>query len=115
MRLLKIVPVLLCIMLLTGCAKNLTPNQRYLSALKLFNSNVETYETAYQAADPITQAKWKAIIDPFIIAADATLIAWKTALGTENAYEKEQAWLQAKDAMLQILLTSGIIKVERRN
>ena len=76
---------------------------------------METYETAYQSADSITKAKWKQTIDPFIMAADASLIAWKTALGTDNAYEKEQAWLTAKDAMLQILLVSGIVKVERRN
>ena len=108
------IPVIAFLMLV-GCAKNLTPNQRYLTALKLFNTNVETYETAYQASDPITQAKWKMTIDPLIIAADVSLTAWKTALGTDNAYEKEQAWLKAKDAMLQILLVSGIIKIERRD
>lgn len=103
-----------------GCAtfnamitkQELTPAARYYDALKTFNSNVETYLQVYDLSNAETKAKWKATIDPVIKTADSALKSWKAQLNAPDALSKEEAWKEARKQMIQMLITSGIIKIQ---
>lgn len=119
MKRLLIISVLL--VALMGCAtvnaiieqRELTPAARYYDALKTFNSNVETYLQVYDLSDAATKAKWKASIDPIIKMASAALNTWKLQLDSPNAVTAESDWKEARKQMINILITSGIIKIQQ--
>jgi hypothetical protein len=97
-----------------GCTQtmNLTPSAKYYSALKTWDDNVELYNAAYRAAPPATQAKWKAKIDPLILAADKALMSWRLAYGTADYATKEAIWKDAQKQAMALLMEFGILKVE---
>ena len=88
-----------------------TMEQRYLSSLKFFNQNVQMYLDAYDKATPEVQKKWKTNIDPIIEKASTTLDLWGTAIGTDTAETKEQAWNIMKDQFIRMLISFEIIKI----
>ena len=108
------------IIALAGCAtfnalitkQELTPPARYYDALKTFNSNVETYLQVYDLSNAETKTRWKASIDPVIKTADSALKSWKAQLNSPDALSKEEAWKEARKQMINMLITSGIIKIQ---
>jgi len=107
--------LLAMVLLMAGCTinQNLTPSARYYEALKFFNDNVAEYKLALAAADPATQAKWKAEINPIIRMASDALDVWKTARGTSTAEEKETLWLDVKRRLLAALIQYNVITVKK--
>ena len=112
----KVFLPLLALMLLIGCTQtmNLTPSAQYYSALKTWNDNLDTYLAAYDMASPETQKKWKATIDPLILAANKALDTWRISIGTSDAAVKHEIWLNAQKQAMLLLTQSGIIKIEGR-
>ena len=110
----KVFVPLFALLLLVWCAQtmNLTPSAKYYSALKIWNDNLDTYLATYRAAPPETQQKWKATIDPLILAANKALDTWRLSIGTTDGATKEQGWLDAQKQAMALLIQFGVIKVE---
>jgi hypothetical protein len=105
---------LVAVVFVTGCAgfvgQNvpLTPESRYLTAVTIFNDNVELYEMAYQAADSKTKEKWKAEIDPVILSTSTALDVWNL---TVNDPASEQDYRAFFRQLLTVLILNGIIEI----
>ena len=96
---------------LTG--RVLTPDQKYVEALTLFNSVYRTYLDEYDLASPATQAEWKAKIDPAMARASKALDLWGKALkGEGSPVTTERAFRLVKDEALSLLFEYGILRVE---
>lgn len=117
MRAARITFIITLVAMLSGCAtinalitnQKLTPEARYYDALQTFNRNVSQYNAIYKLSSPATQEKWKASIDPLIKAASAALDTWKANI---NSIDKEKLFQDAFRTALEVLISSGIIKVE---
>lgn len=98
------------LLILFACA-TLSDDKTYVVARDQFNTQVSTYLDAYDQADPETQARWKAEIDPQIRSVDLAFKAWNQSLtsGTATA-EQREATLKAKDMLIDMLVevTGGV-------
>ena len=108
-KILSIIPLMLLLVSCTLTA-NLTPDQRYYSAIRIYNDNVEEYLAAYDVASLTTQTRWKAEIDPIIRFANQALTTWGDNLYGLSADSKEQAWLIAKRELITALVLYGVIE-----
>jgi len=115
--LLFVAAIVLYMLWMTGCApltgRVLTPDQKYVEALTLFNSVYRTYLDEYDLASPATQAEWKAKIDPAMARASKALDLWGKALkGEGSPVTTERAFRLVKDEALSLLFEYGILRVE---
>lgn len=90
------------LLLLVACA---TLPEPYLTARLEFNSAVQRYLIYYDAATPELKAKWKAEIDPKILAAETALDAWGLARSGPGGVppDKIEEALDAKNALIDVL------------
>lgn len=104
--------LLLLALALASCAafqRDLSPETRYLSALKWYNDNLEQYLDARDIADPETAEVWDARVKPLFVRGSRILGIWETALEDDPAVQ-EQLWLALKKDLLDALLRLGIVR-----
>jgi hypothetical protein len=114
----KSILVALCLMVMVGLGlgmasctlnQNLTPEAKYLQALKWFNDTQTTYLAQYKVAGPQTQADWHAKIDPLFDTGDQILDAWK-----KGDASQEQLWIALQQNLIKMLTTAGVIQVQTK-
>lgn len=102
---------LICIILVfvVGCsgmqlgADN--PKQVYLKARMTFNGLLSDYISNKKAAPPDVRARWTKKVDPLFEKAGKALDAWgKAAMAEAPAYNQQQAYLELKNQLLNMLL-----------
>jgi hypothetical protein len=106
----KIILALIICLALAACAtfQDLTPEGKYLSALKWYNDNLEEYLDAYDRASPATQEKWNQDIKPLFVQAGELLNLWEA--GTAGITEGD--WLKIRNQIIAALITHELIVVE---
>ena len=89
------------------------PIKAYHTALRIFNTALESYEAHYQAAPADQQATWRKEIDPVILKADAALDAWGLAVtvpGGNDIAARREAYGKIKAELWQCLMDAGIVE-----
>ena len=101
---------LLVALIVSACASGY---KAFMIADQQYTEAVQKYNAYYEIASDTTKAKWNKEIDPWIVKADDALDIWKASLlaGSGSA-DKQQAFLEIKTKLLQLLVQEGIIKVE---
>lgn len=100
---------------LSACSttqSNLTPQEKYYTAVSWYNDNLSLYLSHYQAASPATKEEWKSNVDPLFKTGARVLDAWKLSLGTSGgAANSEQLWNNIRTELLGLFIHYGFITV----
>lgn len=101
----------------TGCSLLPTKSQEdtkqaYTVAIVAFADLSEDYANAYDLADPATQAKWKAEVDPRVLQAREALRLWKRSMDAGGGEEAKEAYDAILTDLVMLLVEVGVVQIE---
>jgi isopenicillin N synthase-like dioxygenase len=99
--------LILALMVLVGCSAFQGDNgwRGYVAATEELANLAETYQSAYELASPVAQAKWKRDVDPLFIKADDALKAWRLALDmAANPASAQETFIYMRALILKALI-----------
>ena len=112
MKFRKLAPILLLVILFTGCATlmpGVVGNAKYADALSTYNDLVDSFKFYYVAADDATKVELNKTVRPALLQYSYALDMWKAS---QNDVLREDTVIALQRQAIRLMVEQGILKVK---